>query len=171
MKTAMRRAAICASVLVALASVASSQESKKPGVLAPADLKPVMPASYFFRGQSASVQMRNAVGVRTKDDRYILAALVDTSGYASDIAQRYQGLLITEVKLKIEDSSLAPGAYGFGFLADGGFLVEDVGANEVLRVPSKRDDKVQRAVPLKMVEEGGAYRLYAGKKYVDIHVD
>jgi hypothetical protein len=165
----VRRSVVMGTVLLMVALSSLSQD-KKAGVLTAADLKPVMPSSYFFRGQSAGVQMRNAVGVRTKDDRYVLAALVDTSGYAADIAQKYQGLFITEVKLKIEDSTLPPGAYGFGFTGDGKFLVEDVGANDVLSVSSKRDDKLQRAVPLKIVEEGGAYRMYAGKKYVDIQI-
>jgi hypothetical protein len=35
-------------------------------------------------------------------------------------------------------------------------------------VPSKTEKALQRAVPLKLVEEGGAYRLYAGKKWVEI---
>jgi hypothetical protein len=30
---------------------------------------------------------------------------------------------------------------------------------------------LKRAVPLKIVEEGGAYRLYAGKKYVSVKVE
>ena len=171
MRNARRKYVSFGFVLLFLALFSFAQEAKNPGVLSAADLKTIMPSAYFFRGQSGSVQMRNGVGVRTKNNRYILAALVDTSGYASNVAEKYQGLFITEVKVKIEDSTLAPGAYGFGFTGDGKFLVEDVGANEVLSVSSKRDEKLARAVPLKMVEEGGAYRLYAGKKYVDIQVE
>jgi hypothetical protein len=152
--------------------IASSwaQESKPAGVVAAAELKPLVPASYFYRGQSASVQMRNSAAVRTKEQKYVIAALVDTSGYASDVAQKYQGLFITEVKVKIEGSELGPGAYGLGFVSDK-FVITDVGANEVLSVSSASDAELKRPVPLKIVKEGAAYRLYAGRKYVTLQVE
>jgi hypothetical protein len=144
-----------------------AQQSKPAGVVGAADLKTLVPANYFYRGQSASVQLRNSAGIRTKDQKYVLAGLVDTSGYASDVAQKYQGFLITEVKVKIEGSELAPGEYGFGFAGDK-FVVTDVGANDLLSASFKQDDNLKRPVPLKIVEEGGAYRLYAGRKYVTL---
>ncbi len=157
-------------VFVFLLSFAWGEQAKPAGVLTNADLKAVVPATYFYRGQSASVQLRNSAGVRTKDQKYVLAGMVDTSGYASDIAQKYQGFLITEVKLKIEGSELPPGEYGFGFTGDK-LIVTDVGANDVLSVSSKMDDNLKRPVPLKVVEDGGAYRLYAGKKYVTLAIE
>jgi hypothetical protein len=114
--------------------------------------------------------MRNSSAVRTKDQKYLIAGLVDTSGYASDVAAKYQGLFITEVKVKVEGSELAPGQYGFGFVGDK-FVITDVGANDVLTVSAKRDDNLKRAVPLKIVQEGGDYRLYNGKKYVTFQVE
>ena len=109
-----------------------------------------MPATYFFRGQSAPVQLRNAVGFRNKNDRFVLASLVDTSGYSTDIQEKYQGLFITEVKLKIGEAFLAPGSYGFGF-KDGKFLILDVAADEILSVPFKTDDSIAHPVPLKLM--------------------
>jgi hypothetical protein len=147
-----------------------AQETKPAGVLASTDLKVLVPTNYFYRGLSASVQLRNSAGIRTKDQKYVLAGMVDTSGYASDVAQKYQGFLITEVKLKIEGSELAPGEYGFGFMGDK-FIVTDVGANDLFSVSSTRDDNLKRPVPLKIAKEGGAYRLYAGKKYVTVSVE
>ena len=160
------------SILIAVAILVASAaaQSKPAGVVETSDLKTLVPASYFYRGQSATVQMRNSGAVRTKDQKYVIAALVDTSGYASDVAQKYQGLLITEVKLKIEGSELTPGQYGFGFVGDK-FVVTDVGANEVFSISSKADSDLKRPVPLKIVGEGGAYRLYHGKKYVTVQVE
>jgi hypothetical protein len=97
-----------------------------------------------------------------------LAALVDASGYSTAIQQKYQGLLITESKLNVEGSELPPGQYGFGYTASDKFVVMDVANDDVLSVPSKTEQALERAVPLKLVEEGGAYRLYAGKKWVEI---
>lgn len=146
-------------------------QSAKPAVLTAAELKQSVPSAYFFRGQSATVQVRNAGGLRVGKDSLVLAALVDTSGYAQDVQQKYQGLFITEVKLNIGGTSLAPGEYGFGFNADGKFRVLDVAANDLLATDLKSDDNLRRPVPLKLSEEGGEYRLYAGRKYVVIKVE
>ena len=146
----------------------ASAQQPKPGALGAEDLKKLVPEVYFFRGQSASVQVRNSGGIATADGKFVLASLVDTSGYASDMQAKYQGLLITEVKLKVGGSELAPGEYGFGFLKDGKFLVMDVGGNDVLSVAASSDDKLARPVPLKIVQDGGQYRLYAGRKWVSL---
>ena len=140
----------------------------KPGVLSAEEVRKVTPATYFFRGQSATVQMRNSAGLSVGSGKLVLAGLVDTSGYASDVQAKYQGLLITEVKLDIEGTNLTPGQYGFGFSQDGKFLVMDAGANELFSVASKADEKLAHPVPLKIVEDGGAYRLYAGRKFVNL---
>jgi hypothetical protein len=157
-------------VLAVLSALALAQQTKPAGVVDKADLKPLIPSTYFYRGQSATVQLRNSAAIRTKDQKYILAGLVDTAGYASDVAQKYQGLLVTEVKLKIGGSELAPGQYGMGFVGDK-FVVTDVGANDLFSVSSTRDNNLKRPVPLALVEEGGAYRLYAGRKYVTLEVE
>jgi len=151
-----------------LASLMLSATEPSPGVLGAEDLKRVVPPSYFFRGQSASVQLRNAAGFRISDGKLVLAGLVDTSGYSSDVAEKYQGFLITEVKLNIGGSELPPGQYGFGFSKQGKFLVMDVGANDLFSVSSHLDQNLQRAVPLTIVADQGSYRLYAGKKWVSL---
>ena len=138
MKLPVRLAFIAAMALSLITPVVAQN---KAGVLTPADLKKVVPSAYFFRGHSASVQLRNAVGFRDSSDRYVLAALVDTSGYSTDIQEKYQGLFITEVKLKVGDAFLAPGAYGFGF-KDNKFMILDVSSSEILNVPFKTDDSV-----------------------------
>lgn len=163
------RTGILTLVIAALGCAAFAQ-SKPAGVVAAGDLKSLVPTSYFYRGQSASVQMRNAAAIRTKNERYVIAALVDTSGYASDVAAKYQGLFISEVKLKVGDAELALGQYGFGFVGDK-FVVTDVGANEVFTTALQRDENVKRAVPLRITEDGSGYRLYVGKKYVTLQVE
>jgi hypothetical protein len=146
-------------------------QQPKTGVLGSDDIKKVVPAAYFFRGQSAPVQVRNSAGFSVADGKLVLAGLVDTSGYASDVQAKYQGFLITEVKLHIEGTELAPGEYGFGFSQTGKFLVMDVGANDLFSVGAKLDDKLARPVPLKIVEDGGSYRLYAGRKWVSLKAE
>lgn len=155
--------------LLILTSAVAQQASKH--VLNSDELKKAVPAEYFFRGQKAPVQMRNAVGFQLADGKMTLAALVDASGYSTAIQQKYQGMLITETKLTIGVSELKPGEYGFGFSADGKFLVMDVANNDVLNVSSETDSAVQHAVPLKLIEDGTGYKLYAGKKWVGIKTE
>ena len=151
--------------------VASAWAQSKPsGVLSADELKKVAPTSFFYRGQSGGVQLRNTGGFRTKDQKFVLAGLVDTSGYASAVAEKYQGFFITEVKLNVAGSELAPGEYGFAFNEEK-FTITDAGANDVLSGTSTKDPELKHPVPLKMVEEGGEYRLYAGKKYVTVKVE
>jgi hypothetical protein len=131
------------------------------------DLRKAVPTEYFYRGQKAPVQLRNATGFQLANGKMTIFALVDASGYATSIQQKYQGLLITESKLNIGGSELAPGQYGFGFV-EGKFMVMDVANSDVLNTASQTDQELKRAVPLKLVEDGGEYKLYAGKKWVAV---
>jgi hypothetical protein len=139
-------------------------------VLSADELTKVVPAEFFFRGQKATVQLRNATGFETAGGMVTFGALVDASGYSSGIKEKYQGMLITESKLNIGGSQLAPGEYGFGFTKDK-FVVMNVASEEVLSVPYATDAELNRAVPLKMVEDGSGYKLYAGKKWVAVKVE
>ena len=44
--------------------------------------------------------MRNTGGIHFTDDLYVLAGLVDNSGYSTGIREKYQAYLITEVTLQ-----------------------------------------------------------------------
>src|SRR5215469_11143557 len=121
----------------------------KDTVLVAADINPkLFPETVFFRGQSAPVQMRNTGGVHFSDDLYVLAGMVDNSGYSSGIREKYQAYLLTEVALRIGGTTLKPGAYGVGFLDGGKFVVLDLGANELAQLSSERDSELKRPVPL-----------------------
>jgi hypothetical protein len=91
---------------------------------------------------------------------------VDTSGYAQNVAEKYQGMLITEIKLNLGGTELAPGAYGFGFIGDNKFLVMDVGANDLMTATTTLDEQLQHPVPLKLQQDGSGYRFYSGRKWV-----
>lgn len=154
-------------VVLTLIGCASAQQVTKH-VLTSDELKKAVPTEYFFRGQKAPVQLRNAVGFQLADGKMMLAALVDASGYSTAIQQKYQGMLITETKLNVGGSSLPPGQYGFGFAADNKFMVMDVANDDVLSASYQTDQALQHAVPLKLIEAGAGYKLYAGKKWIAI---
>ena len=149
---------------------AQDKPAGKETVLKATDITPkIFPERVFFRGQVAPAQSRNMGGVHFADDSYVLAALVDSSGYSSGIREKYQGYLLSEVPLDIGGQSLKPGAYGFGFLNGGKFVVMDLGANDVLQGASQHDAEIKRPVPLQVVASAtaGTYRLYAGRDFVE----
>jgi hypothetical protein len=151
-------------VLAALVSQAAAQ------VLTSDQVKKVAPTSFYFAGQSAAVQVRNAGGLKNSAGKPVLAGLVDTSGYSTAIAEKYQGFLITETKLSFDGATLDPGEYGFGF-KDGKFTVMNVSATDMFSIASQNDDQLKHPVPLKFEKDGAGYRLYAGRKYVVVKVD
>ena len=152
------------------ATHAQSKATAQTKILMPEDVSKIMPATVFFRGQSASVQMRNTFGLRFPNGALMLAALVDSSGYSSSIKQKYQGYILSETPLTINGKTLVAGAYGFGFIANDVFVVMNLGAQDVLKVQDHTDATMSRPRPLAIVagKQPGSYHLYEGRKFVSI---
>jgi len=160
-------ATILPTVLLALALLGQVASAQSAGaVLTVAETGKLLPASVFFRGQSATTQIRNSGGVKFADGMFVLATLVDTSGYSSDVQAKYQAYFITEVPIKIEGHDLPAGIYGIGFIPDQKFIVLDVGAHDLFTVSSHNDADLKRPTPLKVVADGAAFRLYEGRNYI-----
>lgn len=162
MKCFYRLSSICllAFGLVALCAQAQSQ-SNSGEVLNRTQASKWMPATVFFRGQTSSTQERNSCGIRFAGGRLVLAALVNTSGYASDVRQNYQGYLLTEVALNFDGHRLAPGAYGFGFVANNQFVALNLGG-ETLWTTSTHAFHGRHPVPLEMLSRASGYELCSG---------
>jgi hypothetical protein len=160
-----RAAAILLSALLALPVLAIAQSSGS--ILNAPEASKLLPDAVFFAGKSATTQLRNSAGIRLAD-HYVLAVLVDTSGYSSTVQQKYQGYLLTEVPLSIGGHAVAPGAYGIGFLG-GRFLVMDIGNHTLRQAPATHDAQMQRPVPLQILNasSAAAYRLCFGRDCVD----
>lgn len=156
---------------LALAVLVSPLHSIAQGnsILKPEDTHKLLPASVYYKAQSAPTQLRNSGGVKFADGYYLLATMVDTSGYSSDVATKYQAYFITEVPIRINGQSLPAGVYGIGFVTGDQFVVTDVGAHDVLTVAYSTDDAIKRPLPLQFTTDpAGGFRLYTGRKYVTI---
>ena len=151
----------------AWSQTAATTPDTKAGLLSHAEVEKLMPASVFFSGRSASVQLRNASGVRLQSGALILSGLVDTSGYSSGVQEKYQAYLLTETPLLFGSYTLAAGAYGVGFVGDH-FLVMNIAGDTLTTASAARDAAIARPVPLQITHESsGGYRLYAGRSYVE----
>jgi hypothetical protein len=137
-------------------------------VLTGPELTRVVPTSFYFQGQSAQTQIRNSACARFGSNRYVIAGMVDTSGYAADVRAKYQGFFITDADVKINGHDLKIGAYGFGFTDDGKMNVLDLSGKEILAASTTKDNSLQRPRPLMMMKSAEGVRLYSGKDYVTI---
>src|ERR687889_2440841 len=113
------RTASTAAALLLLLLPAAAVAQAWPRILEGAELERVVPQGFYFEGQSAATQMRNAAAAQLGPKRFVLAGLVDNSGYASDVQAKYQGFIVTDSPVRLGGSRLATGAYGFGFTPDG----------------------------------------------------
>jgi len=166
LKRVLLRGAVLLSVICCLPVFVIGQDSVT--VLAGAELTRVVPPGFYFQGLSAPTQMRNSAAARFGAKRFVVAGLVDTSGYAADVRAKYEGFFITDAPITINGSDLATGAYGFGFTNDGKMQILDLAGNQILSVATTRDSDLKRPRPLMMTKAGDGIRFYSGKDYVTV---
>ena len=153
-------------VFALAATTIDAQETRAPEVLNETVAARIVPTSFYFAGQSAPTQMRNSAVARLGKDRYVVAGLVDTSGYSTEISGKYEGFFITDSPVSVGGKQLAIGAYGFGFSADGRLRVFDLSSKEIFSVETKNDAQMKRPRPLMMTIAADGVRFYKGKNYV-----
>lgn len=153
-------------IILSFVAAAKAQDKTTATVLTGAALTRVVPTGFYFEGQSAPTQVRNTAAARLGEKRNVVAGIVDTSGYSTEVRAKYEGFLITDSSIEIGGETLAVGAYGFGFTDDGKFRVFDVGGNQVLSVASADDRSLRRPRPLLMSKAADGLQLYSGRSYV-----
>ena len=166
-RLSLRSGATAAALLLLLLPAAALAQAW-PRILEGAELERVVPQGFYFEGQSGATQMRNAAAAQLGPRRFVMAGLVDTSGYSSDVQAKYQGFIVTDSPITVGGSRLPTGAYGFGFTPDGWLNVMDVGGRRVLSVRARNDERLQRPRPLMMTDARNGVRLYAGRSFVVI---
>ncbi|MDQ5844642.1 MAG: hypothetical protein M3539_05030 [Acidobacteriota bacterium] len=168
MKTLRTFTVIAIAVLMVSIPALVAAQGSSPAILSGAELTRVVPPGFYFQGLSAPTQMRNSAAARWGGKRYVIAGLVDTSGYAADVRAKYEGFLITDSPIAINGTDLGTGAYGFGFSNDGKLTVLDLAGMDLFSVATTKDGALRRPRPLMMMKSGNGVRLYSGKDYVDI---
>ncbi len=158
--------AFCSLVLL-LFLISSAAAQIKSEILTGDSLVRIVPTGFYFAGQSAQTQMRNSSAARLDENRFIIAGLVDTSGYSTDISGKYEGFLITDSPIKIGDKLLNTGAYGFGFDKEK-INIFDLSSKQILSVAIKSDAAMKRPRPLLMTtdESRKGVRFYKGRNYI-----
>ena len=160
-------AALAMTVTIFMTPLAMKAQQASDTILKPADTQKLLPSAVYYKGQSATTQLRNSGGVKFADGYYLLTTLVDTSGYSTAVASKYQAYFITEVAIKVGGQNLPAGVYGVGFVADNKLVVTDVGGHDVFVAATGEDTDLKRPTPLQVTTDpAGGFRLYAGRRYV-----
>ncbi|HZG54246.1 MAG TPA: hypothetical protein VEZ40_19250 [Pyrinomonadaceae bacterium] len=159
---------LLALLTLALMPAPAHAQSDAPVILSGAQLARIVPAGFFFEGQSAPTQMRNAAAARFGAKQHLVAGMVDTSGYTADVRSRYEGFFIIDTPMMVGGQELATGAYGFGFVENNRFTISDVGGTQLFTINTEPDRNLRRPRPLMMTRGAGGVRLYSGRRYVTI---
>ena len=135
-----------------------------------------MPSDFYLEGNHIPVEKRNASVLKDAKGARVVLALIDTSGYSSQIKQKYTGMLITETKISVCGNALGVGSYGFGLerpaptsSADAEFRIYNQAGEKVGECAAKKDDSVKQPRPLALATaKGGPAKLHLGKYVVEI---
>lgn len=135
-----------------------------------------MPKDFYLEGNAIPTEKRNAALVKNPAGARVLVALIDTSGYSSQIQQKYYGMLITEGSVSVCGSNAAVGSYGFGLEKPGAksdgdakFFLYNQAGEKVGECAAKKDDQLKTPKPLQVVlSEERAARLYLGRYWIEL---
>ena len=139
--------------------------------------KHAVPTDFYLVGEHIPVEARNAAVLKNEKGARVVVALIDTSGYSSQIQEKYIGMLITETKLSVGGiPAIGVGSYGFGLQrpaaasnADAKFLRYNQAGEKLGECPAKRDDSIKQPKPLAVTTAKGApAKLYLGKYVLEI---
>jgi hypothetical protein len=134
-----------------------------------------LPAQFYLEGNAIPTEKRNAALLTTPSGQRLLMALLDTSGYSSQVQTKYLGMIINEGHLMVCGKELGIGSFGFGMKkaaepsnADATFYLYNQAGKEVSQCSVKKDMQIQRPMPLQIVLKGGKTALlYLGRYVVE----
>jgi hypothetical protein len=176
----MRRAILILTALVAVAVLgflpSAVQAEGAFEQVTGKEFNSAMPKDFYLEGNAIPTQKRNAALLKTGEGARALFALIDTSGYSSQIQEKYIGMLITEASLSVCGGTVGVGSYGFGLQKpaatsdeDAKFFVYDQAGKKVMDCGAKKDSEIGRPRPLQVVlSTGKPARLYLGRYWLEL---
>jgi len=135
-----------------------------------------IPRDFYLEGNAIPVEKRNAVLLKDPSGKRVLVALLDTSGYSSQVQEKYTGMLIGEAPVKVCGIDLGAGSYGFGLKRPARgtpekpeFTVYDQGGRRLGGCEASQDRVLARPVPLQVLPETDeAVRIYLGRDFTQL---
>jgi len=134
-----------------------------------------VPKDFYLEGNAIPTEKRNAVLLKTPGGKRVVVALIDTTGYSSQIQQKYIGMVIAEGTLSVCGQKVTVGSYGFGLDkpappsdADATFHLYNQAGRKLFDCAAKKDTTATQAQPLQVTTSGGA-KLVLGKYWLDLN--
>lgn len=137
----------------------------------------ILPRDFVLEENAIPTEKRNSALLRTPSGARLLVSLLDTSGYSSQVQQKYLGMLIAEGNVNVGGNSVAVGSYGFGLAKEAGaakehgakFVLYNQAGEKVGECSTTWDAKIPRPRPLHVVINGsGSARLYLGRNWIEL---
>ena len=135
------------------------------------DFDSAVPRDFYLEGNAIPTEKRNAVLLKSPAGARLLLALIDTTGYSSQIKKKYIGMVIAEGAVSVCGVPLRVGSYGFGLDApapgssEGArFLLYNQAGEKVGDCAAEKDTRIKLPRPLQVVlSKGEPARLYLGR--------
>jgi hypothetical protein len=134
--------------------------------------------SVNLEGKDRAVATRNATLLQSPSGGRAFLALLDTTGYASDVAaKKYVGTIVTEGgDLSIGGKTVGAGTYAFGWAVPprgeegpGTFSLYSQTGAKLAQCATPRDAELRTPRPLQVVVlKNGTARLYYGRHSVEL---
>ena len=135
-----------------------------------------MVKDFYLEGNSIPTEEQNAALLRSPSGGRLLVALIDTTGYRSEIKQKYIGMLIAEGGVNVCGQAVGVGSYGFGLdrpaatsKEDAKFHLYDQAGHDVASCSAPRDADLKMPKPLQaVIAKDGTPWLYLGRYRVEL---
>jgi hypothetical protein len=137
----------------------------------------IVPKDFVLEENAIPAEKRNSVLALTPSGGRVIAGLLDTSGYSSQVQEKYLGMLISEGNLEVCGHEVGTGSYGFGLAKAPGaaqekaskFMLYNQAGKKVVECTADWDAKLKSPRPLQVVVTGGGTaRLYVSRSWVEL---
>jgi hypothetical protein len=169
----MRLFVLLALLVTAAASVSQAQAGFE--VLSGKAFDSAFVKDFYLEGNSIPTEKRNAALIKTSSGARVEFALLDTSGYSSQVQEKYSGMIISEGPLSVCGVKLGVGSYGFGTKlphpsgsGDAQVFFYDQAGSKVGECSAAKDTHLKTPKPLQVTVAGGKARLYLGVYGLDL---
>lgn len=138
-------------------------------------LHAAVPRDFYLEGNAIPVEKWNAVLIKTPAGTRALFALIATAGFASEIQQKYSGMLISEGHLSMCGKEISVGSYGFSVHRpntvgpQAQFSLYNEAGKRMMECDMEKDSRLREPRPLQVVIESyHSARLYLGRYSVGL---
>jgi len=136
-----------------------------------------VPKDFYLEGNAIPVEKRNTVLLNTPSGARVLVGLIDTTGYSSQIQQKYIGMVIAEAPITACSIDLPVGSFGFGLekpapegQGSANFLVYDQAGKQVGNCSAEADKGLKQPRPLQVTKGSDATtKLCLGRFCIALH--